>query len=219
MSTPYQPPLASRTILGNDILWLLSCDRTQTVADVLTGKTYMCVLPGGQLYFESKLDLDTDGSAFAAQDPSGQPSTSAKDVHGHDLDADAINYFVLPGKGYAKHGIALGDVAVVIFGQRMAFACFGDVGPSSKLGEGSIALHRALGHETIHHGQLTNAGISRGVITIVFPHSGIGRGLSTRESAIVGGMMLQELRSSRILYEGIQKNERMEQTEHWSNLA
>ncbi len=123
--------------------------RTKTITTPLTGKKFMCKFPSGQLYFDSKLDLDTDGSVYSAQDASGQMTTSAKDAKRNSLDADLINYFVLPGGFYASHGIRIGDIGVVIYGIRKVYACFGDVGPSHKLGEGSISLHRDLGHETI----------------------------------------------------------------------
>ncbi len=43
-----------------------------------------------------------------------------------------------------------------------------------QLGEGSIALHRALGHETVTtDGKLIDEAIDGDVITIVFPRSGI----------------------------------------------
>ena len=173
--------------------------RTKTITTPLTGKKFMCKFPSGQLYFDSKLDLDTDGSVYSAQDASGQMTTSAKDAKRNSLDADLINYFVLPGGFYASHGIRIGDIGVVIYGIRKVYACFGDVGPSHKLGEGSISLHRDLGHETItgrfiaRGGRLINAGISSGVITIVFPGSGNGLGRTNAESAAIGEPLFQRL--------------------------
>jgi hypothetical protein len=62
---------------------------------------------------------------------------------GNFLDADKINFFVLPKRGFdAKYKIQIGDVGVVINGRQVAYACYADRGPSDKLGEGSIALHR-----------------------------------------------------------------------------
>jgi hypothetical protein len=40
--------------------------------------------------------------------------------------------------------LALGDVVMVIFGDKMAAALAGDIGPTEKIGEGSIRLHELL---------------------------------------------------------------------------
>jgi hypothetical protein len=200
MAVSYQPQgLAVLTL--DRIPNLFVHPMTKIITTHLIGKKFMCKFPGGQLFFDSKLDLDTDGSFYAAQDPSGQKTTSAKDATGKSLDADLINYFVLPGGFAAHHGITIGDIGVVIYGIRMAYACFGDVGPHTKLGEGSISLHRELGHETIRGrdtpsgGHLINAGISSGVITIVFPGSGNGKGRTNQESAAIGAPLFQKLQN------------------------
>jgi hypothetical protein len=129
-------------------------------------------LPGGQLYYESLLDLDSDGSRFATQDRTGQQGTSLTHPDGRPLDADAIPYFVMPKRFADRCGIRLGDVAAVVHRGHLEFAVLGDYGPSTKLGEGSIALHRALGHEVIRNGRFHDEAIDEGVITIVFPRSG-----------------------------------------------
>jgi Fungal chitosanase of glycosyl hydrolase group 75 len=168
---PYLPPIASSATLGG-IVDLLRNFATPVTAHHLTGARYVCKFPGGELYYDSKLDLDADGSAYAAHDPTGQAHTSLRYANGTSVDADRVSYFVLPSHFYQQHGIRLGDVAAVIYNGRLAYAVFADVGPRHRIGEGSIALHRALGHETIHHGRLHNVGITRDVITIVFPGSG-----------------------------------------------
>jgi hypothetical protein len=201
-SDPQHAEGLSWPVLGK-IPLLLDHPKTETLDHVLIGKTFLCKLPGGQLYFESLLDLDTDGSVYYAQDPFGQPGTSAKDAAGHNLDSDQINYFVLPGGLYAQYGIQLGDIGVVIYRARKVYACFGDVGPANKLGEGSIALHRALGHETIFKGKLVNAAIDGGVTTIVFPNSG-GDGIhgqTNAESSRIGEQLFQQLQSEARHYE------------------
>jgi hypothetical protein len=196
----YQPPGVSVPILGQ-IPLLFDNPMTTELTRVFAGKTFMCKFPHGQLYFESRLALDTDGSAFAAQDPTGRlAETSAKNANGNNLDADQINYFVLPGGFYSQHGIQIGDIGVVIFRTRRVFACFGDEGPPDLLGEGSIALHRALGHETIRNNSLIDArhggeGIDGGVITIVFPGSGNGRGRTNAESQQIGEGLFMRLQA------------------------
>ena len=53
---------------------------------------------------------------------------------------------------------------------------FADTGPKTKIGEGSIALHRSLGFERVRpNGHILDAGIDSGVVTIVFPGSGNGK--------------------------------------------
>jgi hypothetical protein len=200
MAIHYQPRGLAVIVLDS-IPNLFHHPKTKAIDTHLIGKKFMCRFPGGQLYFDSKLELDTDGSIYSAHihDKTGQPTTSAKNPDGSSLDADLINYFVLPGHFYHHYGIRIGDIGVVIYGMRKVFACFGDVGPSNKLGEGSIALHRELGHETIvgrdtqSGGRLINSGISSDVITIVFPGSGNGFGRKNADSAAIGEPLLQKL--------------------------
>jgi hypothetical protein len=173
LQLPYVPPITSSVILSG-IVDLLRDVATPLTCHNLTGSRYICKFPGGELYYDSKLDLDADGSAYAAHDPTGQARTSLRYANGTSVDADKVPYFVLPSHFYQQHGIRLGDVAAVIYKGRLAYAVFADVGPRHRIGEASIALHRALGHETIHHGRLHNVGISHEVITIVFPRSGNG---------------------------------------------
>ncbi len=170
-SSQYLPPQASVKRLGKIVRQF---ERARPVTQRFShGGDSIFVLPGGELYFEGPLELDTDGSPFYEQDPTGQADTSLHDRADRPLDANRVPYFVLPCKGFCdKFGIRLGDIAAVIYGARIEFAVFGDCGPARKLGEGSIALHRALGHETVHGGKLHNDGIDAGVITIVFPGSG-----------------------------------------------
>ena len=199
MSTPYVP-FGLAIHLLDDIPALFNSPDTTIIKKPFVGKTFMCVLPGGQLYFESKLSADSDGSTYARQDPDGQAETSTRDDKGKSLDADLVNYFVLPGSFFLEQGIRKGDIAVVIFGVWKAFACFGDVGPKGHLGEGSISLLRELGKETIigrntvGGGRFTNNGIDRGVITIVFPGSGNGLGQRNRASEAIGAPLFEKLK-------------------------
>jgi hypothetical protein len=169
MST-YHPPQASLSRLGAiaDAL-----DRATRIEHVFKkGGKAIFKLEGGELYYDSLLDLDTDGSRFAAQDATGQSDTSLHQPNGKPVDSDVVPFFVLPGSFGEHQGFRLGDVAAVIFKDKVEFAVFADHGPSKKLGEGSIALHRSLGHETIRGGKLHDEAIDADVITIVFPGSG-----------------------------------------------
>jgi glycosyl hydrolase group 75 (putative chitosanase) len=138
---------------------------------------FVAKLASGELYFDTALELDTDGwpQGHGKGDPSWQPQTSLCYGNGSSLDANKVPYFVLPlPKSWAgQFRINLGDYAAVICKGQVAFAVFGDQGPHNKLGEGSIQLLRALGHERIKSdGHVINAGIDSGVVTIVFPGSG-----------------------------------------------
>ena len=192
MAERYEPPEASTGVLDN-IPSLIASPQTKVIKQALAGKKFLCKLPGGQLYFDAALQLDSDGSAYSVQDKTGQAHTSARYAGGKSMDADTENFFVLPGGFYTPHGIRVGDIGVVIYQAHKVFACFGDVGPTHKLGEGSIALHRSLGHETVTGGRLNNVGIADGVLTIVFPGSGNGRARTNAECRQIGEPLLLKL--------------------------
>src|SRR5215204_2014435 len=142
----------------------------------------LCKLPGGQVYFDSKLELDTDGWPDGKKpngtfngDPSWQPDTSLNYANGKSINANTVPYFVLPKpKPWSEtHGVLPGDYAAIIFKDLIAFAVFADRGPADKIGEGSIELLRRLGEERIKSdGSVRNLGMGSRIITIVFPGSG-----------------------------------------------
>ena len=172
----YSPNIFSKTLLG-EILGLLN--RAERIEHIFaTEPKAILKLAGGELYFDSLLNLDTDGSIYYAQDAQGQNRTSIENADGSPIDSDAVPYFVLPEKNfYQRFDIKLGDVAAIIYRDKIEFAVFADEYGhqhlEEQLGEGSIALHRALGHETIINGKLIDEAIDKDVITIVFPASGI----------------------------------------------
>ena len=91
------------------------------------------------------------------------------------VDARKIPYIVLPPEFIKQFGVALGDLAVVTNQRngRSSFAIFADVGPHGKIGEGSVALARALGlNDDPRYGGTANASIAY----LVFPKSGLGPG-------------------------------------------
>jgi hypothetical protein len=90
------------------------------------------------------------------------------------VDARKIPYIVLPVEVAGKFGIRLGDFAVVSnqSNGRLAYAIYADVGPSGKLGEGSIALAKVLGLPS----NPRSGGVEDGVWFLVFPGSGHGPG-------------------------------------------
>jgi hypothetical protein len=182
------------------------CDRDGVFRDQVSRYTRSCSddpnavtalrrLPGGAIGYASKLAVDLDGSAFACGPDHGRmdqcPTTlMLPDPHGREVpvDADRVPYVVIPDAGPADvagefkrlTGVGVGDFGVVIANGRTVPVIVADTGPYSKLGEGSLALHRALGHEQCvgrkdgdvcarvdHEGD----SITSDVITILFPGS------------------------------------------------
>lgn len=150
-------------------------------------------LPGGAIAFVSKLAVDLDGSAFACGPNHGRmdqcpTSMMLVDAKGREVpvDSDQVPYVVIPeagppdvaGEFTRLTGVRVGDFGVVISGGKMVPVIVADTGPYSKLGEGSLALHRALGHEECSAkdskgvcSQVDDEGqsINSNVTTILFP--------------------------------------------------
>jgi hypothetical protein len=173
---PYVPPVASQTRLGS-----IPLDRATPVPNHLAGAKAVLRLPDGQLYIDADMDIDADGSPRARRiDPCcGQLQTSLSyaGVTGQDrfVNSEEVPYIVLPGGFFAEFGIKLGDVAAVIFKDKVVYALFADTGPRTKAGEGSIKLAQMLGHDpfiTRRNGRrVVGRSIPRDVLYIVFPGS------------------------------------------------
>ena len=173
--------------------------------------------------YVSKLSVDLDGSPFACSPdhgPSDQCQTSlmlrADDGERVPLDADRVPYVVIPSAGpddaYRGEfsrltGVRVGDFGIVIKDGTVVPVIVGDTGPYYKLGEGSMALHRALGRELCT--QRDDDGVCRavvprmtsiddGVITVLFPGSRRTDLTPQNIEAIVGaeGMRLWNARRS-----------------------
>lgn len=90
------------------------------------------------------------------------------------VDSTRVPYVALP-KVFKEQflNVQLGDFAAVINGRnrRLSFAIFADIGPPYKLGEGSVALAKALDiPSSPKHG-----GVASDVVYILFPGSGNGQ--------------------------------------------
>jgi hypothetical protein len=94
-------------------------------------------------------------------------------------------YIVLPGATFRSNtGLTIGDMALVIFKDKIDAAVCGDIGPSKKIGEGSIRLHEALHPPAPDPCELRqpdgsckrilNASIEEDVLFFVFPKSSFG---------------------------------------------
>jgi Fungal chitosanase of glycosyl hydrolase group 75 len=171
----YNPPSASLNRLGTIVQKIPQASPIKK--QWVKPPRILAKLPGGEIYFDSALELDTDGwpEGKGKGDPSWQPRTSLRYASKGSINANTVPYFVLPqpSSWFKSRGCALGDYAAVIFKDLLAFAVFADLGPTKKIGEGSIELLRRLGQERIKpNGKVRNAGMGPRVITIVFPGSG-----------------------------------------------
>ena len=99
------------------------------------------------------------------------PNYSANDPRRF-VNASTVPFFVLP-LGSDNFGGRLGDIAAVVnfSNNKVAYAIAADLGPEDKLGEGSIALAKALGVDPNARSGGTGAGIGY----CMFPNSGTQR--------------------------------------------
>ena len=109
-------------------------------------------LKDGTIFYDAKMAIDADGAEFTKTTPglTDQADTSFRyPLSGSpSLDADKVPYIVVPGSEFEKPlGIQLGDIAAVVYRERVVFAIVGDHGPKCKIGEGSIQLHELLGQK------------------------------------------------------------------------
>ena len=170
----YVPPAASLSTLGG--IAALLARATPIDKDITKTPKIFATLPGGQIFFDTDLELDTDGwpDGFGSGDTSHQADTNLH-CGGNPINANEVPYYVLPlpKPWFTALGVSLGDYAAVIFQDKLAFAVFADLGPTKKLGEGSLELLRRLGQERLRpNGKVINAGMGPRVLTLVFPGSG-----------------------------------------------
>jgi len=148
------------------------------------------------VFWSSKMAVDADGPAAPGPgrrngkelDPAnGLLKTSYSFPQGGFLPSETIPYIVLPlnapgGRKPFDPLVAIGDMAIVIFGDKITAAICGDLGPDKKIGEGSIRVHEAL----MQHGaadpcatrdgngfckRIHDASVEEDVLFFVFPGS------------------------------------------------
>ena len=85
------------------------------------------------------------------------------------VDSETVPYIAVPNL-LLQAGLTLGDVALVEYRGRRQVAVVADVGPAGKLGEGSIALAKALGIPSSPR----NGGVSSGVSVQVWRNTSKG---------------------------------------------
>jgi hypothetical protein len=107
---------------------------------------------------------------FVAQ--TARPADPSKGVcdPAHWISSTAIPYITLPGSNLSSRGVRPGDLALVHRRvgdiDHLLVAVAADTGNPGELGEGSVALHHALGNPD--SGRLPD-NIGDGVTTIIFP--------------------------------------------------
>lgn len=155
--------------------------------------------PNGTVFWSSKMAVDADGPAASPGrkkgkqlDPgSGQNDTSFQFPNSKGgLPAETVPFIAIPHAPTDKTktkpfhpDIAIGDVAVVIFGGEICAAICGDIGPAPKIGEASIHVHEELMPFTPDPCKrdkngfcelINDKSIDADVLFFVFPHSSFG---------------------------------------------
>lgn len=118
--------------------------------------------PDGTIFWSSKMAVDADGPAAGPGrrpgsvldpfpddngKPEGQDDTKFQFPNGGGgLPSETVPYIVLPLGSFRKDtGLVVGDLAIVIFGDKITAAIAGDIGPSDhQIGEGSIRVHEVF---------------------------------------------------------------------------
>jgi Fungal chitosanase of glycosyl hydrolase group 75 len=111
----------------------------------------------GAVFWSAKMAIDADGPAAgpgrrngAQLDPGpGQVDTTLQVAGGGGVPSEIVPYIVLPQAAPQSRrtfdpAVAIGDVAVVIFKDKITTAVCADLGPFNKIGEASIRVHEAL---------------------------------------------------------------------------
>ncbi len=107
----------------------------------------------GAVFWKADMDVDCDGKSSPQcnlqTDPAYQNQTAANDSNGNPLDAATLPYVVIPGSSsifkYSTHGLHMGSVVAVIYGNKVVYGVIGDSGPTTIIGEASYAMAAALG--------------------------------------------------------------------------
>ena len=141
-------------------------------------------LGGKAVFYDAKMGVDADGSELSKTHPgeTDQPATSLRyGLPGcPSVNADKVPYVVIPGGFAQSAGVELGDVAAVVYKDRVVYAIVADVGPTCKIGEGSIELHEKLegpGHGCVKRDEQgvcmkpASNGVDKNVLYFIFPGS------------------------------------------------
>ncbi len=156
---------------------------------------------GGAVFWSAKMSIDADGPRAgpgrrngSELDPGpGRDRTSYLPYDRLGLPSETVPYIVLPqlaphSKDPFDPAVAIGDVAVVIFKDKITAAVCADMGPFNKIGEASIRVHEKLSdghacpdpcarrHRQGHCLRIRNSSVEQDVLYFVFPKSSFGPG-------------------------------------------
>jgi hypothetical protein len=169
-------------------------------------KVLLAFPDGGPVFWSAKMAVDADGPPAGpglpdgkGLDPaSGRPDTSFTFADGGGLPSATIPYVVLPQSRARSNrpfhpGLRIGDLAVVIYGNKIAPAICGDLGPYRLIGESSIRVHETLRQRGVPdpckardaHGnclKILNESVAEDVLYFVFPNSALGPSLTPRNA-------------------------------------
>lgn len=191
-------PESSNNLLGSIPDILKDAAQSEQVTQIFQGAKAIFKLIGGEIYIDSTAYVSANGSPnVSLLDPiHGILQTNLKypDRDGQEqfVNSEKIPYFLLPEGIYEPFGIQLGDIAVFISKNKIAYAVFADVGESHKSIGASIALAEELGQEAIVD-NLVNRGISENIISIIFPNSGDGTPQTPEQVRKKGEQLFKQL--------------------------
>jgi uncharacterized protein YgiM (DUF1202 family) len=170
------PPGASGALTAAAIRAKLGCNvlsNSRYAFDEGGSATIPVCGAGTAIHWTADMDIDCDGRSSSVcnrqTDASFQSQTAGTDSSGRYLDASVVPYIVVPMVSsrfnYAAAGIRMGSAALVLYGDKIAYATVGDVGPKDILGEASYAVAKKLGINA----NPSSGGVDSGVTYIVFP--------------------------------------------------
>lgn len=141
--------------LGRSCTWKPNClpDFRQAKVERFRGPTKICffaMVTDSQGVPIIQGDADPKPGYFVSTTALHQPGENLRTPQAQ-LDSNTTPFAVIPGtwERSGKPGPKLGDFGVAYrrSNGKSAFFVVGDTGPRNKLGEGSIALHQALGND------------------------------------------------------------------------
>jgi hypothetical protein len=141
--------------VGQNCTWKASCltDFKQAKAEHFKGPTKICffaMVSDGQGVPLIQGETDPKPGYFVSTTALHQPGENVRSQQAQ-LDSNTVPFAVIPGKWQSRGapGPKLGDMGVAYrqSNGKSAFFVIGDTGPGNKLGEGSVALHKALGND------------------------------------------------------------------------
>jgi len=144
--------------------------------------TALLKFPDGTVFFDGKMAVDADGSEYARRVGGVNQSETSVKIGNRSLDASKVPFIVVPQNASAtvsfrkSTGTELGDLAVVVYKNKIIFAIVGDAGPSCRIGEGSIFVHEKAGNHICKNpacSDIHDNGIDDKVLYFIFPNTDV----------------------------------------------